>query len=123
MKWLYLALGGILGTVARYVLGGVVQRAAGAQFPWGTLCINLLGCFLIGIFAALSDKKFFFDSNMRIFLMIGFCGAFTTFSTFILETANLLKDSEFLPALINVMASVIAGFIVFRLGVVIGELI
>jgi CrcB protein len=123
MKWLYLCLGGILGTVARYVLGGVVQRVAGAQFPWGTLCINLLGCFLIGIFAALSDKKFFFDSNMRIFLMIGFCGAFTTFSTFILETANLLKDSEFWPALINVMASVIAGFIVFRLGVVIGELI
>jgi len=123
MKWLCLIAGGALGTLARYCLGGAVHRAAGAAFPYGTLCVNLLGCFLIGLLAALSEKKFFLDANMRIMLMVGFCGAFTTFSTFIFETSGFLKDSEFWPALLNVVVSVVAGFLVFRLGAFIGEVL
>lgn len=116
-KWLGLAAGGLLGTFARYFLSGAVQRVLGASFPLGTLLVNLVGCFAIGILAVLAEEKFLLGPTARIFLMIGFCGAFTTFSTFILETSNLVKDSESLYALLNIVLSVILGFLVFRLGV------
>jgi CrcB protein len=123
MKWLYLIFGGILGTVARYLFSGAIYKVFGTAFPYGTLAVNMLGCFLIGIFAALSDKKLFFDPNMRLFLMIGFCGAFTTFSTLILESANLIKDSQAWLAFLNISISVILGFLVFWLGFILGEVI
>jgi len=122
-KWLYLIGGGILGTVARYVLAGAVYQKIGTDFPYGTLIVNLIGCFLIGIFDTIFQEKFLFSPILRIFLMTGFCGAFTTFSTFILETGNLIRDGETLRAFLNVIISVILGFIVFRLGVLLGELI
>ena len=93
-KWLGLAAGGILGTFARYFLSGAVYRVWGASFPFGTLVVNLVGCFAIGFLAVLAEEKFLLGPAARVFLMIGFCGAFTTFSTFILETANLTKDGE-----------------------------
>ncbi len=94
LKWGSLILGGALGTVARYVLAGAVYRAWGTAFPYGTLAVNLTGCFLVGVLTVLSEEKFILGPAGRVFLMIGFCGAFTTFSTFILETANLMKDGE-----------------------------
>jgi len=117
MKWLNLALGGILGTFARYSLAGVVYRVFGTTFPFGTLVVNLIGCFLIGIFAVFAEEKLLLGPTARMFLMIGFCGAFTTFSTFILETSNLTRDGENLYAFLNIALSVILGFLVFRLGV------
>ncbi len=123
MKWFNLIIGGIVGTVARYVLAGAVYQTFGTTFPYGTLAVNLIGCFVIGFLAALAEEKFLLGPNARLLLMAGFCGAFTTFSTFMLETANLMKDGETLRAFINVAASIVAGFIVFRLGVLAGELI
>ena len=123
MKWINLIVGGVVGTVARYVLAGAVYQVLGTNFPYGTLAVNLTGCFVIGFLAALAEEKFLLSSNARLLLMAGFCGAFTTFSTFILETANLIKDGETLRAFINVAVSVIIGFMIFRLGVLIGELI
>ena len=122
-KWFYLIGGGILGTLARYILAGVVYQKIGTDFPYGTLIVNLIGCFLIGLFDTILQEKFLFSPMMRIFLMVGFCGAFTTFSTFMLETANLIRDGETLRAFLNVILSVIIGFIVFRLGVLLGEII
>ena len=122
-KLIQLLVGGAIGTVARYALSVFTYRALGADFPYGTLVVNLTGCFIIGFLAAITEEKFLFGTNIRIFLMIGFCGAFTTFSTFILETANLMKDGETFRALLNVLISVIVGFIVFRIGVLAGELI
>ncbi len=120
-KWIGLAAGGILGTFARYFLSGAVHRILGISFPFGTLVANLVGCFAIGFLAVLAEEKFLLGPTARIFLMIGFCGAFTTFSTFILETSNLTKDGESLYALANILLSVILGFLIFRLGVMLAR--
>ena len=122
-KWLGLAAGGILGTFARYFLSGAVHRVLGVTVPFGTLVVNLIGCFAIGFLAVLAEEKFLLGPTARLFLMIGFCGAFTTFSTFILETSNLTKDGETLYALANILASVILGFLIFRLGVMLARLV
>ncbi len=122
-KWLYLMAGGVLGTLARYMLAGVIYNKVGTDFPYGTMLVNLIGCFLIGFFDTIFQEKFLLSPMMRIFLMAGFCGAFTTFSTFMLETGNLIRDGEMLRALLNVMLSVGIGFIVFRFGILLGELI
>jgi len=122
-KWLCLIAGGVAGTVFRYVLAGVVYTRWGTIFPYGTLAVNLLGCFLVGFFDAMFERKFLLSPHYRILLMTGFCGAFTTFSTFIFETNGLLRDSQFMSALLNVVLSVVLGFVVFRLGVFLGEVI
>jgi len=122
-KWFYLIGGGILGTLARYVLAGAIYQKMGTGFPYGTLAVNLIGCFLIGIFDTIFQEKILLSPILRVFLMAGFCGAFTTFSAFILETGNLIRDGETLRAFLNVIISVTIGFIVFRIGVLLGEII
>lgn len=120
-KWASLIVGSCLGGVARYTLSGIIYRIGGSNFPYGTLAVNLIGCFLIGFLNVLAEEKFLLSSNLRILLMIGFCGAFTTFSTFMLETSNLIKGGESLLAFVNLSFSVIAGFILFRMGVLLAE--
>ncbi|MEI8176490.1 MAG: fluoride efflux transporter CrcB [Candidatus Omnitrophota bacterium] len=123
MKFAYLIAGGIAGTVARYLLSGVIYAVAGTGFPYGTLAVNLLGCFMVGIFAALAENKFLLSPHMRLLLMAGFCGAFTTFSTFMLETSNLIRGGETLKAFVNILLSVVVGFILFRIGVFLGDIL
>ncbi|MBI4309349.1 MAG: fluoride efflux transporter CrcB [Candidatus Omnitrophica bacterium] len=123
IKWSLLFLAGGAGTILRYVLSGFVFQLLGARFPYGTLVINLLGCFLIGFLAQVSESKFLLPPNTRLFLMAGFIGAFTTFSTFIFETVSLIKDGQMLLGFTNVFLSVLMGFAVFYLGVLVGELI
>ena len=123
IKILNLIIGGIIGTIARYFMSGFVYRVFGTNFPYGTLLVNLTGCFIIGFLTAVSASKFLIDANTRVLLMIGFCGAYTTFSTLILETDNLVKNGQMTIALTNVLASVIMGFVLFRIGVLVGELI
>lgn len=122
-KLLYLGIGTLVGGFARYFLAGAVYKGFGTSFPYGTLAVNLLGCFVIGFLSALAEEKFFLGPDGRILLMTGFCGAFTTFSTFMFETGNLMKDGEFYRALLNVAVSVIIGFVVYRFGILLGELI
>ena len=123
MKWLSLAVGGLAGTFARYWLAGAVYRRFGSGFPIGTLAVNLSGCLLIGFLAALAEAKFVLGPNARLLLMVGFCGAFTTFSTFMLESANLVRDGQTWLAALNVVGSVALGFVGFKLGVMLGEIL
>ena len=121
-RWLNLVVGGIAGTVSRYLLTGFIYELLGTSFPYGTLVVNLVGCLVIGFLASLSEEKFLLSPEARLLLMVGFCGAFTTFSTFMLETCNLMKVGENLRAFFNVAASVIFGFLAFRLGVFLAEI-
>ena len=121
-RWLNLMVGGIAGTVSRYLLAGFIYEVLGTSFPYGTLVVNLVGCLVIGFLASLSEEKFLLSPEARLLLMVGFCGAFTTFSTFMLETCNLMKVGENLRAFLNVAASVVFGFLAFRLGVFLAEI-
>jgi len=99
-NYFWVALGGALGTVGRYWLSGVVARLVGETFPWGTLVINVTGSFVIGVFAALTgpDGRMFVGSAARQFVMVGICGGYTTFSSFSLQTINLMNDGEWANA-------------------------
>jgi len=120
-KLLYLMIGGTTGTVSRYFLSSAVHRLWGSGFPYGTLAVNTMGCFIVGLLFSLSEKKFLLGTDLRLLLVVGFCGAFTTFSTFMLETNNLVKDGEVMKAFMNLIFSVILGFMLFRLGIILGE--
>ena len=116
--YIAIAIGGALGSVARYFLSGVVANAFGETFPWGTLVINVTGSFVIGFFATLTgpDGRVFVGTNARQFVMTGICGGYTTFSSFSLQTLNLTRDGEWLYAGGNVTASVILCLIAVWLG-------
>lgn len=102
--------GGFFGSAARFAFGGLVQRLApSALFPWGTLAVNVTGCFLIGLLFGLSEARQIFSPEARLFLFIGVLGGYTTFSTFGLESINLLRDGEWLRALSYVLLHVILG--------------
>jgi fluoride exporter len=120
LSYLWVALGGALGTTARYWLSGVVARSVGETFPWGTLVINVTGSFVIGCFGALTgpDGRVFVGSTARQFVMIGMCGGYTTFSSFSLQTLNLMNDGEWLQAGANVVLSVLLCMIAVWVGVV-----
>ncbi|MBU0650667.1 fluoride efflux transporter CrcB, partial [bacterium] len=98
MKFLFLLIGGMLGTLLRYVFSGIAHRILGIGFPYGTFIVNIVGCFFLGFLAVAAEEKFLLDTNMKVFLMVGFCGAFTTFSTFMLETSNLIRDGQNMTA-------------------------
>ena len=121
-KFLMLAAGGVTGTLARFSLAGLIQRACGAAFPYGTFVVNMSGCFLMGLLAVVADGRRGLSPEARLLLMTGFCGAYTTFSTFVLETFTLMRDGNGLQAAANVAGSVAIGLVVFRLGMAAGEL-
>jgi CrcB protein len=106
--YILLALGGALGTLARYWVSGVVANAVGQTFPWGTILVNVTGSFVIGFFATLTgpDGRLLVGGSTRQFVMIGLCGGYTTFSSFSLQTLNLMNDGEWLYAGGNIAASV-----------------
>lgn len=116
MRILGLIIGSILGGLARYYGAGAVISAAGTVFPWGTFAVNLVGCFLMGIFAGLSAHKGWFDESLRVLLMTGFCGALTTFSAFVFEIDSLTREGQALKALVYIAVSILAGFALFRVG-------
>ncbi|MGO9703187.1 MAG: fluoride efflux transporter CrcB [Xanthobacteraceae bacterium] len=108
ISYIWIALGGAIGTAGRYWLSGVIARSFGETFPWGTLIINVTGSFIIGFFAALTgpDGRLFVSSNARQFVMIGMCGGYTTFSSFSLQTLNLMNNGEWYRAVANIGTSV-----------------
>src|ERR1700687_682588 len=118
MIYVWVAIGGALGTTGRYWLSGVVARLIGETFPWGTLLINVTGSLLIGFFATLTgpDGRLFVGSTARQFVTIGICGGYTTFSSFSLQTLNLVNDGEWLYAGLYIGASVFACLFAVWLG-------
>jgi len=108
-KILIVGAGGFLGTVTRYLLCGAVQRLHGGTLPLGTLTVNVLGCFIIGVAMAIVEDGTFLGPNGRLLLMIGLLGSFTTFSTFGYETVELLSDGQLRWALCNLIGSVLLG--------------
>jgi CrcB protein len=108
--YLWIAIGSALGGMARYWCSGVAARLIGETFPWGTIIVNIVGSFIIGFFATLTgpDGRIFADTLTRQFVMIGFCGGYTTFSSFSLQTLALVQDGEWLLASTNIALSVIA---------------
>lgn len=119
MNFLVIGAGGFLGAITRYLLGSWVGQKWGRTFPLGTFCINISGSFLIGLLMTLLTEKLMVDARWRLFLVIGFLGAYTTFSTFEYETGKLFGDGEWLLAGLNVILSVFFGFAALKLGEII----
>lgn len=109
MIYLYIVAGAVLGAPARYFLQGKVQELSGPGFPWGTLAVNLSGCLAIGFLATLAFERELLSREARAFLMVGFLGSYTTFSTFGWETFELARELDLLRAAANVIASVLFG--------------
>ena len=109
MAFLWIAIGSALGGVARFWISGLVARRFGETFPWGTILVNITGCFLIGFINTLTDVngRVAVHPCGRQFAMIGVLGGYTTFSSFSLQTLNLMRDGEWLFAAGNVMVSVV----------------
>jgi fluoride exporter len=120
ITYLWIALGGALGSMARYGCSSLVARWIGETFPWGTLIINVLGSFVIGFFATLTgpDGRLIVAPDARQFVMVGICGGYTTFSSFSLQTLNLAREGDLMAAGANIAASVVACLVAVWLGAV-----
>lgn len=117
-SYLVIAIGGALGSVARYWLSGAVAQRFGETFPAGTLLVNISGSLIIGLLAGLTgpDSRILISPTIRQFLMIGICGGYTTFSSFSLQTLMLAREGEFLLALLNIASSIILCLLAVWLG-------
>jgi CrcB protein len=114
---LLVGIGGALGSVSRYLLGTWIQSVSRSiDFPYGTLTVNLIGCFVIGFLSQLAEARGAFTSESRALIFVGILGGFTTFSSFGNDTINLLHDGESFNALANVGANVILGLLLVWLG-------
>ena len=118
MNYLWVAIGSALGGMARYWCSGLAARLIGEWFPWGTLIVNVVGSFVIGFFAALSaaEGPFLIRPEVRIFVMVGLCGGYTTFSSFSLQTFTLWREGEWLWAGANCLLSFILCLLAVWLG-------
>ena len=120
---LWIAGGGAIGSVARYWIGVAVARLAGEAFPWGTLLINILGSFAIGYFGMLSlpDGPRPTSVGIRLFVLVGLCGGFTTFSSYSLQAVELLRDGEGGRALAYIISSVLLCLLATTVGIYAGQ--
>ncbi len=116
-----LAAAGALGTLSRYVVGGLVHMLCGEKFPWGTLTVNAVGCFLFGLVWTLAEQRLVISGPTRIVLLTGFMGAFTTFSTFAFETGEFLRDSEWMLAALNLLGHNLLGITCVLAGFALGR--
>ena len=118
MMYLTVAVGGAVGAVARYGLSGWLQAATGSLYPVGTLGVNAVGSFIIGILLQLTTDRFMLSPELRLFTTTGFCGGLTTFSTFSYETLILLEDQQWGAAAGNVLLNVAVCRLLCYLGIV-----
>lgn len=125
LTYLWIAIGGALGSVGRYWLNGIVSARFGETFPMGTIAVNVAGSFAIGVLAALTIAEGRMGAEARgfttHFLMIGVCGGFTTFSSFSLQTLNLVRDREWFYAGGNILVSVLVCLVATWLGYLLGS--
>jgi fluoride exporter len=122
-KVILVMAGGSLGALARYALAIYIAQAWGTRFPWGTLLINLSGCFLIGLAFALGQERHILSPATQLLFMTGFLGAYTTFSTYGLETANFARAGHASVALVNVLASNMGGLLLVVAGLWVGRIL
>ena len=120
---LWMGAGGFLGTIARYLVAAAIGGAVGETFPWGTVVVNVTGCFVIGVIAVATgpDGRIVVAPDLRQFLLIGVCGGYTTFSSFSLQTLNLLRAGDFAGAIGNVVVSVVACMLAVWAGAAIAQ--
>lgn len=117
MRLFLIALFGAIGTLARYGIQGFVQVRTAGTFPYGTLLINLTGCFLLGLLYQFTLNRIVLSPDWRIAIGVGFFGGYTTFSSFGWETAKMIEDGEWLPAATYVAASVVIGLLLSVAGI------
>ncbi|HWF83218.1 MAG TPA: fluoride efflux transporter CrcB [Vicinamibacterales bacterium] len=121
-RYVMIALGGALGAIARYELATMIQNRIPVGFPWGTFVVNISGCLVMGVATTLLTDRLV-HPNWRFLIPIGFIGAYTTFSTFELETFRAVTDGAWLVGGLNVVGSVVAGYVALWLGVVLTRLV
>lgn len=119
---LLIGIGGFLGSVARYLTAVIFTRILSSAFPHGTFIVNVTGCFLIGIFYALSERYNWFGKEWEVFLITGFCGGFTTFSSFAYENVVLLQKGDYFSFALYTIGSLVLGLSAVIAGVLITKL-
>ncbi len=122
-RLLLLVIAGSAGTLCRYGLAGLVQSGLGARFPWGTLAVNLMGCLAAGLAFGLLESRWGLSGEARTIVFIGFLGAFTTFSGFMLETTELARDAQWLTAATNLVLQNGLGAVALYGGLVASRLV
>lgn len=117
-----LGLGGFLGAISRYLLSTYVQdKFSASNFPYGTLAVNILGCFLLGVLSQAAAERGMIDARTQMFLLVGFLGAFTTFSTFSAESAVLFQSGHGAAGLLNIVGSNLLGVLFVLVGQAVGR--
>lgn len=123
LRLFILGFAGAAGTISRYLLGGWIHQLFGAEFPYGTLVVNISGCLAVGFLGTLTEERSLLPPEIRIPLLLGFLGAFTTFSSFAYETWALFKNGEMMMAGVNILATVVICFVGLVIGVFLARLI
>ncbi len=120
-KVFWIAGAGAAGALARYGITGLVFRIYGGTFPAGTFIVNVVGCFLFGLIWPLAEERLIVSGELRTIILVGFVGSFTTFSTLIFESQELLRDAQWLAAAVNIFGQTILGLAALLLGLWIGR--
>jgi len=123
MSYVAVAFGGAIGAVARYAVSGLVHGRLGVGFPYGTLFVNTVGCFLLTLVIETVGTRYIVHPSVKLFLAVGVLGGFTTFSTYSHETLSLARDGMFTLAAINAIGSVVLGLLGAYAGMVVGRLL
>lgn len=121
MPYLLIGAGGFFGAIARYAVDGFVTDRTGGGFPWGTLAVNASGSFILGLLFALTAERAILPADIRAPVMIGFIGAYTTFSTYMLESWNLIESGQYGAAIGNLGGSIVIGLAMVSLGLLVGR--
>jgi len=121
MKYLWIGIGGSIGAIARYWLGTLITGRLGSRFPYGTFAINISGCFIIGLMITVLDERTSLPMSLRFLLPIGFVGAYTTFSTYEMDSFQKAAQGHYGVALLNLVLSVVVGYGAVYLGVLSGR--
>ena len=123
MPLVLIALGGAAGAITRYLVDGWIAQRAGGAFPWGTLVVNVSGSLILGLLFALAIERGVLPASARGPVLIGFIGAYTTFSTLMLESWRLIEDGAVLLGLVNLVGSSLTGMVALIIGLTIGRAI
>jgi CrcB protein len=123
MPLVLIGLGGFAGAISRYLVDGVVSDRTGGSFPWGTLAVNATGSFVLGLLFAMTTERAILPPDVRGPVMIGFIGAYTTFSTYMLESWGLIETGSYGIAIANLGGSVVLGLVSVAAGLIVGRAI